>query len=67
MSLMIEKKDITADERLYDIAAFCVPKHRSILYKSFLTREQLLDAIEEALSKGANVISIRMVIKEVII
>jgi hypothetical protein len=45
----------------FDIAAFQVPKHHSILYKSFLNEEKLLEAVKEAITKGANVISIRKV------
>ena len=46
-------------EKLYDIVAFIVPHHRSIIYKMFQTREQLILAVQEATDKGANVISIR--------
>jgi hypothetical protein len=49
---------------LFDIVAFQVPKHKSILYRSFLTKELLLKAVDEAVSKGANVISIRRVVKD---
>jgi hypothetical protein len=49
---------------LFDIAAFQVPKHKSILYRSFLTKTKLLEAVSEAIDKGANVISIRKVIKD---
>ena len=45
----------------FDIAAFIVPKHRSILYKSLLDEEELLKAVKLAIRKGANVISIRRV------
>jgi len=46
-------------EFLYDIVAFEVPKHKSLLYKMFLSKEQLLKTVEDAINKGANVISIR--------
>lgn len=45
----------------YDIVAFQVPKHRSLLYRMFLTRDELHRALDQALDKGANVISIREV------
>jgi len=48
---------------LFDIAAFQVPKHRSVLYRSFLTKQQLLEAVSEAIDRGANIISIRRVVK----
>jgi hypothetical protein len=48
-------------EDLFDIAAFRVPHHKSVLYRSFITKEQLLKAVEAAIEKGANVISIRKV------
>jgi hypothetical protein len=50
-------------EESFDVAAFQVPKHKSLLYKSFLNRQQLLKAVEEAIDRGANVISIRRVVK----
>ena len=46
-------------QKLLDIVAFQVPNHKSLLYKMFLTEEQLLKAVSEAISKEANVISIR--------
>jgi hypothetical protein len=49
------------EELLFDIAAFRVPQHRSLLYESFLTPEQLVEALKEAISRGANVVSIRRV------
>ena len=45
----------------YDIVAFKVPRHKSLLYRRFLTLQQLKKAVEEACLKGANVISIRLV------
>lgn len=45
----------------YDIVAFEIPKHKSLLYRMFLDRESLHKAIDDALDKGANVISIRVV------
>jgi len=51
-------------EKHFDIAAFEVPKHKSLLYKMFLTKETLLKAVEEAIEKNANVISIRQVSTE---
>lgn len=39
----------------FDIVAFEVPKHRSLLYETWQSREQL---------HGANVFSIRKVVKE---
>jgi hypothetical protein len=48
-------------EDLFDIAAFRVPHHRSVLYRSFIPKEELLKAVEKAIDKGANVISIRKV------
>ena len=43
----------------YDIVAFKVPKHRSLLYDTLITREKLHKAIDAALDREANVISIR--------
>ena len=51
-------------EKRFDIVAFEVPKHKSLLYKMFLTKETLLKAVEEAIEKSANVISIREVSAE---
>ncbi len=49
---------------LFTIAAFQVPKSRSLLYRQHLTEEKLLEAVRESIRKGANVISIRKVISE---
>lgn len=43
----------------YDIVAFKVPKHRSLLYDTLITRERLHKALDAALDREANVISIR--------
>ena len=51
------------EENLYAIVAFEVPKHKSLLYRRFLTTQQLLVAVGLAINKGANVISIRKVDK----
>jgi len=48
---------------LFDIVAFEVPKHHSIIYRTWLTEEKLKEALAFAISKGANVISIRRVEK----
>jgi hypothetical protein len=45
----------------FDIVAFQVPRHRSILYRSFLDEEKLVEALREAIRRGANVVSIRRV------
>lgn len=50
--------------RLYDIVAFEVPNHKSKVYKTFLTKEKLLEVLSKALDDGANVVSIRLVIRE---
>jgi hypothetical protein len=53
---------MTVDKReRFDIVAFKVPKHKSLLYRSFPDEEQLLKAVKLAIEKGANVISIRRV------
>jgi len=51
------------EEKLYDISAFIVPRHHSILYRSFLTKGELIAMLDEALSDGANVVSIREVVE----
>ena len=51
-------------EELFAIAAFQVPSPRSVLYRNYLTKDELLKAVEKAISKGANVISIRRVVKQ---
>jgi hypothetical protein len=56
--------DGIGEEKRYDIVGFRVPSHKSKLYKMWLTEEQLLNAVSEALRKGSNVISIREVVKE---
>ena len=48
-------------QKRYDIVAFRVPEHKSLLYRRFLTLNGLLKAVAEACNKGANVISIRLV------
>jgi hypothetical protein len=48
------------EEPLFDI----VPQHRSILYRSFLNTEGLVKALREAIAKGANVVSIRRVVRD---
>jgi len=48
----------------YDIVAFRVPKHKSLLYRKFLNEETLLKAISKSIELGANVISIREVMNE---
>ena len=48
----------------FDIVAFKVPNHKSLLYRRFLTKEGLLKAVSLAVDKDANVISIRGVIKK---
>jgi hypothetical protein len=54
--------EMTVEKReRFDIVAFKVPKHKSLLYRSFLDEEQLLKAVKLAIEKGANVISIRRV------
>jgi hypothetical protein len=45
----------------FDIVAFKVPDHRSLLYSSWLPVEALHNALNDAIEKGANVISIRLV------
>jgi hypothetical protein len=45
----------------FDIAAFQVPRHRSVLYRSFLGEEELVKALREAIRRGANVVSVRRV------
>jgi hypothetical protein len=49
---------------LFDLVAFRVPEHRSILYRCFRTKERLHEDLDEAISLGANVISIRLVESE---
>ena len=49
------------EENRYDLVAFRVPRHKSLLYRRFLTIEQLKKAVEEACRKGANRIEIRLV------
>jgi hypothetical protein len=56
--------EVFFEKDLFTIVAFDVPKNHSILYKQFLTEEELLEAVKQAIRKGANVISIRRVIKE---
>ena len=51
-------------EELFAIVAFQVPNPHSVLYRNYLTKEQLLEAIEKAIERGANVISVRKVIKQ---
>jgi catalase (peroxidase I) len=51
-------------EELFAIAAFQVPNPRSTFYRNYLTKEQLLKAVELAIERGANVISIRKVVKQ---
>ena len=48
------------NEKKFDIVAFEVPKHKSLLYKRFLTEEKLKEAVSEAIAKNANVMSIRL-------
>jgi hypothetical protein len=51
---------------LFTIAAFQVPRSRSILYRQHLKEEKLLEAVRESIRRGANVISIRKVVREVV-
>jgi hypothetical protein len=55
----VEEKSV----ELFAIVAFQVPQPHSILYRNFLTKEKLLEAVSEAIDKGANVLSIRRVQK----
>ena len=55
---------MTTDEPRFDIVAFQVPKHRSLLYETWQSREQLHRALDRAIDRGANVFSIRKVVKE---
>ena len=55
---------MSGQKKLFDIVAFEVPKHKSLLYKMFLTREGLHKALDEGIDKGANVFSIRRVERE---
>jgi len=48
-------------EKKFDIAAFIALKHHSVLYRYFLSREGLHKALDEAIDKGANIFSIRLV------
>lgn len=48
-------------DKLYDIVAFKVPSHHSILYQAWLTEETLKERLSWALGQGANVVSIRLV------
>ena len=50
-------------EKLFDIAGFKPPEHRSRIYRMFLNKERLLSAVSDAIDKGVTVISIREVIK----
>jgi hypothetical protein len=43
----------------FDIVAFNVPDHHSLLYRRYRTKDQLLSDVDTACEKGANVISIR--------
>jgi hypothetical protein len=52
------------ENKLYDMVAFHVPKHKSIAYKSFLTEPQLIEWLKNVLKDGANVVSIREVEQE---
>jgi hypothetical protein len=55
---------MSGGEELFTIAAFQVPKSRSILYRQYLTEKKLLEAVSLSIKRGANVISIRKVIRE---
>jgi len=46
---------------LFDIVAFDVPYHRSLIYRSYQNRKELHEVLDKAIEKGANVISIRAV------
>ena len=50
-------------QKLFDIVAFEVPNHKSLIYRRFLTEEQLLKALSKAIELNANVVSIRKVEK----
>lgn len=52
-------------KKLFDIVAFEVPNHKSLVYRKFLTKEKLLKALSKAIDLDANVISIRKVEKEI--
>jgi len=49
------------EARRFDIVAFRVPDHKSLIYRRFLPQAALLNAVKQATDKGANVISIRLV------
>ncbi|MDE1854597.1 MAG: hypothetical protein KGI38_12745 [Thaumarchaeota archaeon] len=49
----------------WDIVAFKVPDHHSILYRTFLTGDGLHKAIDDAIQGGANVCSIRWSVQSV--
>jgi hypothetical protein len=49
--------------KMFAVVAFKVPEPHSILYRNFITKEKLLEAVSEAIDKGANVISVREVRK----
>jgi hypothetical protein len=55
---------MSGKEEVFTIAAFQVPKNRSVLYRQYLTEEKLLEAVSTSIRRGANVISIRKVIRE---
>lgn len=43
----------------FDIVAFNVPDHHSLIYRKYQTKEQLLTLVAKSVDLGANVISIR--------
>jgi hypothetical protein len=60
------KHEVGSMNDLFTIAAFQVPRSRSILYRQHLTEEKLLEAVRESIRRGANVISIRKVVREAV-
>lgn len=48
---------------LFDIVAFQVPNHKSLIYLQFVGREGLHKALDKAMDQGANVVSIRRVVE----
>jgi len=65
-SLYYKDKRQTKKGKLFDIVAFKVPEHKSLIYKRFQNEEELLRVISLAITKGANVMSIRRVKKPVV-
>lgn len=59
----MKREEKMSEEKLFDIAGFKPPEHKSRIYRMFLNKERLLKAISDAIDKGVTVISIREVIK----